>query len=344
MFWNQFVSGFPRILAHQCSNRHGFFLIIEEYEGRRRKGSVLVPKGKLGEGWKRFGEELRLAFNKLHAGCTSYSMHLHVKQVSQPKPKSKLRMSFAEVLRASLPKIEEPVVPPNCTLALAGIKLTYFVSENDIQASAKSSAKGRRDQAFSTAKLSTAYPTMTKIDKMVKAFLAKNIPPKTASASLCASLGRELVSGLWGRADGSSSPMLPFALCKSHFGDSLDLRSIRKTLEKLHVEIGYCLKGLHLLEDDLLGSGPKLPGPSSLPRSQTDYLSFKLPWPKSIKPSYPLSARGPLEPAQLSKGKAPLCFPIKRPKLMVKAKAGSVLHPIPTPHFSLDSGASTFAV
>jgi len=29
---------------------------------------------------------------------------------------------------------------------------------------------------------------------------------------------------------------------------------------------------------------------------------------------------------------------------MVKAKAGWVLHPIPTPHFSLDSGASTSAV
>jgi hypothetical protein len=27
-----------------------------------------VPKGKFGEGWKHFGEELRLAFNSLHAG------------------------------------------------------------------------------------------------------------------------------------------------------------------------------------------------------------------------------------------------------------------------------------
>jgi hypothetical protein len=197
-----------------------------------------------------------------------------------------VRRSFAEVLRASLPKIEEPVVPPNCTPALAGIKLTYSVSENDIQASAKSPAKGHRDQAFSTAKLSTA----TKIDKMVKAFPVKDIPPKTASASLCALSGRESVSSLRGRADGSSSPMFPFALCKSHFGDVLDLCSIRKTLEKIHVEIGYCLKGLHLLEDDLLGSGPKLPGPRSLPRPQTDSLSFILPWPKSIKPSYPLSA------------------------------------------------------
>jgi hypothetical protein len=31
VFWNQSVSGFLRILAQQCSNRHGFFLIIEEY-------------------------------------------------------------------------------------------------------------------------------------------------------------------------------------------------------------------------------------------------------------------------------------------------------------------------
>jgi hypothetical protein len=70
VFWNQSVSGFPRILAQQCANRHGFFLTIEEFEGKRRRGSVLVPKGKFGEGWKRFGEELRLAFNCL-AGSSS---------------------------------------------------------------------------------------------------------------------------------------------------------------------------------------------------------------------------------------------------------------------------------
>jgi hypothetical protein len=137
-----------------------------------------VPKGKVGEGegWKRFGEELHFAFNSLHAGNTSYSKHLHVKEVSQPKPKSEMRRCFVEVLRASLPKFEEPVVPPNRTPALAGIESTYSVTEKDIQARAKSP-------------------------------------------------------------------------------------------EKLHVEIMYCLKGLHLLEDDLLGSGPKLPGPGSLPRT-----------------------------------------------------------------------------
>jgi len=126
--------------------------------------------------------------------------------------------------------------------------------------------------------------------------------------------------------------MLRSASRKSHFGDCLNLRSIKKTLKKLHVEIGYCLKGLHLLEDDLLGSGPKLPGPNSLPRTQ------------SMKPASPSLTRGPSEPAQLSKGKAPLLFPIKRPKILIKAKAGSVLRPIPTPHFSLGASASTSAV
>jgi hypothetical protein len=116
VFWNQSVLGFPRILAQQCTKRHGYFLTIKEFEGRRRKGSVLVPKGKFGEGWKRFREELRLAFNNLHVGSTSYSKHLQVKEVSQPKPHSEMRRSFAEVLRASLPED----------------KASYSVTEKDI--------------------------------------------------------------------------------------------------------------------------------------------------------------------------------------------------------------------
>jgi hypothetical protein len=99
VFWNQSVSGYPRILAQQCANRHGFFLTLEEYEGRRRKGSVLVPKGRFGEGWKRFGEELRLAFNSLLAG--SSSEHVKGKVVSQPKLLFERRRSYAEVLSSS---------------------------------------------------------------------------------------------------------------------------------------------------------------------------------------------------------------------------------------------------
>jgi len=64
-----------------------------------------VPKGIFGEGWKRFGEELRLAFNSLHVGSTSYSKHFYGKEVSQPEPKSELRRSFAEVLRSTIARV-----------------------------------------------------------------------------------------------------------------------------------------------------------------------------------------------------------------------------------------------
>jgi hypothetical protein len=45
VLWNQSFLGYPWILAQQCSNRHGFFLVLEEFEGRRRSGSILVPQG-----------------------------------------------------------------------------------------------------------------------------------------------------------------------------------------------------------------------------------------------------------------------------------------------------------
>jgi hypothetical protein len=73
VFWNQSVRGFPRILAQQCSNRHGYFLTMEEYEGRRKSGSIMVPKGKFGEGWEKFGLELRLAFKLIHTETSSSS-------------------------------------------------------------------------------------------------------------------------------------------------------------------------------------------------------------------------------------------------------------------------------
>jgi lipopolysaccharide export system protein LptC len=67
-----------------------------------------------------------------------------------------MRRSFAEVLRASMPKD----------------KASYSVTEKDIQAWAMSPAKGCRDQALLTAKI-------------VKAFPAKDNLQMTAPATLC---------------------------------------------------------------------------------------------------------------------------------------------------------------
>jgi len=46
---------------------------MEEYEGRRKSGSIMVPKGKFGEGWEKFGLELRLAFKLIHTETSSSS-------------------------------------------------------------------------------------------------------------------------------------------------------------------------------------------------------------------------------------------------------------------------------
>jgi hypothetical protein len=111
VFWNQSVRGFPRILAQQCYNRHGYFLTVEEYEGRRRSGSILVPKGRFGEGWERFGLQLRLAFRLLHADSTSSLKQLGAFRVPHVESNNVTRRSYTEVLRSSLPKLEEPLPP-----------------------------------------------------------------------------------------------------------------------------------------------------------------------------------------------------------------------------------------
>jgi len=140
---------------------------------------------------------------------------------------------------------------------------------------------------IATMKFSTAKSAMKKTATTVKAFPTKASLLKTTPASFSASSGKVSVSSLRGRVAGSSSPTLPPASRKSHFSESLNLRSIRKTLEKQHVEIGHCLTGLYLLEDGLLGRGPKLPGHSFLPKTQPDSMGSKVPRPKSKKPLSP---------------------------------------------------------
>ena len=50
IFWDQSRVGYPRIIAQKCSNRHGRFLTIEEFDGRRRSGTVLIPERRYGQG------------------------------------------------------------------------------------------------------------------------------------------------------------------------------------------------------------------------------------------------------------------------------------------------------
>jgi hypothetical protein len=68
VFWDQSRAGFPRLITQKRSNNHGRFLMIEEFDGRRRCGSILVPEGRYGQGWARLMVELDGANSSIWEG------------------------------------------------------------------------------------------------------------------------------------------------------------------------------------------------------------------------------------------------------------------------------------
>ena len=61
VFWDQSRAGHPKIIAQKCSNRNGNFLTIEEFDGRRRCCSIMIPEGRYGQGWEQFMVDVRRA-------------------------------------------------------------------------------------------------------------------------------------------------------------------------------------------------------------------------------------------------------------------------------------------
>jgi hypothetical protein len=61
VFWDQSRASYPRLLVQKCHNSHGRYLILEERDGRRRCGIILIPEGWHGHGWARIISELRRA-------------------------------------------------------------------------------------------------------------------------------------------------------------------------------------------------------------------------------------------------------------------------------------------
>jgi hypothetical protein len=103
VYWDPSSAGFPRVLVQRRANRHGNFIFIEEYEGRNRRGSVLIPEGRYGQGWTRLISELRIARLTLWKG-----RDFRVNKGSQVIPGK----SFAEVVgRQKRPESGVKVVP-----------------------------------------------------------------------------------------------------------------------------------------------------------------------------------------------------------------------------------------
>jgi hypothetical protein len=68
VFWDQSRAGCPRVIVQKCSNRHGRFVTVEVFDGRRRSGTILIPEGRYGQGWKRLIFELKKARSTLWEG------------------------------------------------------------------------------------------------------------------------------------------------------------------------------------------------------------------------------------------------------------------------------------
>jgi hypothetical protein len=103
VFWDQSRAGVPRIIVQQRANRNGRFLAVEEFDGRRRNGIILIPEGRQGQGWERLASELRLACSLLGEGRMFKARKLDHK----PEKLMVGKRSFAEVVGTSKPSEEE---------------------------------------------------------------------------------------------------------------------------------------------------------------------------------------------------------------------------------------------
>jgi hypothetical protein len=128
----------------------------------------------------------------------------------------------------------------------------------------------------------------------------------SAQAGLSGALGRSSDT----RHGVAEAMFLPTAR-NNHSGESLDVGAFRESLERIQKEIGYCLKGLAMVESG--GMGRAFSRPKSRARV-VSAMGFKVPRPKS-------KFRALSKSAQDIKGKGPLVCPADRPK-MLKAKVG----------------------
>ena len=70
-------------------------MTLEEYDGRRKCGTILIPEGRFGQGWKRFIGEIQQAYSSLG----------EVREIR--KDKEAKGRSFAEVMALKVNPMEE---------------------------------------------------------------------------------------------------------------------------------------------------------------------------------------------------------------------------------------------
>jgi hypothetical protein len=115
-FWRRSRIGFPGIFAQRCANKHGRYLIVEDFGTGRRRGLIIVPEGRKGVGWTSFHSELSSAVKQMKV---SRNMDIPptrplLKKITVPRaseitrkaelPESSHRRSFAEMVKKTMDK------------------------------------------------------------------------------------------------------------------------------------------------------------------------------------------------------------------------------------------------
>jgi hypothetical protein len=216
VFWNQSLQGFPLVLAQRCFNRHGGFLVVEEFNGDRRSDSIIVLEDKTGKGWELFGLELRWVFEYLRARSRPVPVDIKA-QVGKEK------RSYAEVLARTAPPLEEPLGVVSELVA----KVPRWVKEL---------SEGRHCEGMPTANSGQVSVLSKRRFIAPAAFSAPvNFPVKHTFSY---GAGQDAAKGC-GVSD-----------ITCHLGDRIDFLSLRDTLLQLKVDVGAYLERV----DGLLGS------------------------------------------------------------------------------------------
>ena len=122
VFWNQSRAGFPRIITQKCSNRHNRFLTIEEFDGRRRSGIILIPEDRYGQGWARLIVELDRANSFLWKGRETRE-HKKANKVLTRRRYTEVKGPLIQSEEELIYKHEEPIAIDSTQLKEASVEL-----------------------------------------------------------------------------------------------------------------------------------------------------------------------------------------------------------------------------
>jgi hypothetical protein len=240
VFWDHSRAGFPRIMAQKCSNRNGRFLTVEEFDGRRKCGSIMVPEGRFGQGWEGFISEVRWANSSLCGVRVTRDDKL-VKEASG-------RRSYAEVLGWSSQPVEECFNASSEPIARVPRWLKEASDEMDKQVRESGKCAQNFKKTLSPAMMSTRAQAKEGVCKLKASGLSRKLQTSRLQAEVSSSV---LLKGPEG-SDRNGQLLL---------NARLELLLIKESLEKVRREADVGLERLesvaNIMENCGLGLGFK---------------------------------------------------------------------------------------